>query len=322
MLSNTQLKITNKAPTVLVLGGYGFIGRYTVAALNSYGIKTIIGSRRASTEAMTNRQIKLHQSICQKAWQPHLEGIDAVINTVGILRERKGESYDKVHHLAVAVLSRECNKRNIPLVHVSAIGINNLQNNEFAKSKLRGELAIQDSGCRGAIIRASIVNAPDGYGSGWMYRVAKWPLWLIPAGATKLLCPIEAKDLGEALAKLVISQLQFKDQKLEVLEVGGAEILTLKDYLQKLRAQQKCLPITPVLTIKIPRVIAKFFAKLFDIFHLTPYSIGHHELLESDNIPNINVLTQILGRGPNIVGNDLEQLDATRTSHITKPVNV
>ena len=321
MLSNTQFKITNKAPTVLVLGGNGFIGRYTVAALNSYGIKTIIGSRRACTEAegKTKRQIKLHHSICQKAWQPSLEGVDAVINTVGILRERKGESYDKVHHLAVAALSRECNKRNIPLVHMSAIGINDLLNNEFAKSKLRGEVAIQDSGCRGAIIRASIVNAPDGYGSGWMYRVAKWPVWLIPAGATKFLCPIEAKDLGVALAKLVISQLQFKNQKLEVLEVGGAEILTLKDYLQKLRAQQKCLPITPVLTIKIPRVIAKFFAKLFDVFHLTPYSIGHHELLESDNIPNKNVLAQILGREPSVVGNDPEELDATRSSHITKP---
>ena len=56
------------------------------------------------------------------------------------------------------------------------------------------------------------------------------------------------------------------------------------------------------LTIRIPNVIARLFAKIFDMLHLTPYSVGHHELLEFDNIPHQNSLAKMLGRKPTEVG--------------------
>lgn len=48
--------------------------------------------------------------------------------------------------------------------------------------------------------------------------------------------------------------------------------------------------------------IARFFAHLFDVLHITPYSIGHHELLEADNVPADNQLQRILGRAPTRLG--------------------
>lgn len=44
--------------------------------------------------------------------------------------------------------------------------------------------------------------------------------------------------------------------------------------------------------------LARLAALIFDRFNLTPYSIGHHELLENDNIPKVNALPMILGRPP------------------------
>jgi len=311
MQSNSKIQVTN-APTILVPGGNGFIGRYTVAALKRRGVQTIIGTRRVSSSD-TELKVRFHESLIEKAWEETLEGVDAVINTVGILRERKAESFDKIHHLAVSALSRACKKRNIPLVHMSALGIDGLVKNEFANSKLRGETAIINSGCRGTVVRSSIVNAPDGYGSGWMYQVAKWPIWLVPGGATKLLCPIEAKDLGEALANLALSHLRQNNKKVKILEVGCSENFTLQKYLQKLRVEQRCLPVAPFFIIRVPRIVAKLFAKVFDVFHLTPYSIGHHQLLENDNTPNSNCLAQILGRAPSVVGKSLDESNSNKS---------
>ena len=58
----------------------------------------------------------------------------------------------------------------------------------------------------------------------------------------------------------------------------------------------------PWFILTVPSVIAKYFANVFDLLHLTPYSIGHHELLENDNYPQQNSICKILNRNPRSVG--------------------
>ncbi|MFK8083988.1 MAG: hypothetical protein AB8B97_27210 [Granulosicoccus sp.] len=58
----------------------------------------------------------------------------------------------------------------------------------------------------------------------------------------------------------------------------------------------------PLLTIKVPQRLSRLFANIFDVLHLTPYSVGHHELLEFDNIPKVNGLPRLLGRRPTPIG--------------------
>ena len=292
------------APTVLILGGHGFIGRYTAQELNKFNANVIIGTRGHGELAEHERQVKLHQTLTVAQWIKVLNNVDVVINTVGILRERKDESFETVHHLSVSALARTCQKHDIPLIHMSALGLSADIKDEFIASKLHGENSIKKANCRGAIVRASIVNAPDGYGAGWMYKVARWPIWLLPRGATKTLCPIEATDLGEVLATLAVQTFQQGNQnKLSTYEVACKEKLDLERYLLRLRTQQAISPKKPWLCIRIPQVITKFFARIFDVLHLTPYSNGHHELLQNDNAPINNHVMKILGRKPKEIGN-------------------
>ena len=302
-----------KQPTVLVLGGHGFIGRYAISALKRHSAMPIIGTRglrNTAHTATTVRSVRLHQCLTTDSWDRALSGVDAVINAVGILRERKGETYEAVHHLAVGALARACKQHSIPLVHVSALGIDGPVHNEFSATKRRGEDEIFDSGCAGAVVRASVVDAPDGYGSGWFHRVAQWPIWLLPAHATRLMSPVKATDLGDALALLAIrhaKQNKKNNQKpttgpAELVEVGCGEVFTLEEYLCKLRIKQKAYLPEPLFTLRIPEKIAKACADIFDLLNLTPYSSGHHELLKFDNIPNTNQLPAILGHKPGSIG--------------------
>lgn len=299
--SASTVNTAQKRKTVLVLGGYGFVGRYTVKALRGRGVRTLIGTRGLGVVAQKpdERHIVLHQALHADEWYETLRGVDVVINTVGILRERKAESFDAVHHSAVKALAHACRARHISLVHMSALGIDGQSENPYMLSKLRGEEGIVKSQCTGAIVRTSVVDAPDGYGSGWLHRVANWPVWLMPAGAIHKISPVDANDVGEALATLALSEIQTD---LRLIDLGCGEILSLSTYLEKLRCTNEQRSKRPLLVVRIPQPISRLFAHIFDALHITPYSIGHHELLEFDNIPVNNQLPNLLGRRPTPIG--------------------
>jgi len=297
-------------PVALVLGGNGFIGRYTVSALQDAGATIVIGTRgkaagntKESLSDTEKRVVRLHECVEVSDWIGVLGDVDVVINSVGILRERKNESFDAVHHKAVAALAKACRLLDVVLVHVSALGIDDRVASEFSLSKLRGEKAIADSACRATVVRASVVDADDGYGSGWFRRVAQWPVYLMPARATRNISPIAAVDLGECLCRIALSDVKRTDRKTcRLIEVSSGDQLTLKDYLLRLRTTGNPFGPEPWFTVTVPNWLAKLSAKVFDVLHITPYSIGHHELLQFDNVPKQNALPAILGRVPTRIG--------------------
>jgi len=79
--------------TVLVLGGYGFIGRHIVNELESLNIPVLIGTRRQTSmlSPQNERHIMLHKLTRINSWEKQLDGVDVVINAIGILRQQKAK---------------------------------------------------------------------------------------------------------------------------------------------------------------------------------------------------------------------------------------
>jgi NADH dehydrogenase len=215
--------------------------------------------------------------------------MDAVVNCVGILRERWGESYEQIHHLAPAALARACAAGGQRLVHVSALGLSSTARSGFLRSKLRGESAIRDSGADWTLVRPSLLEGEGGYGALWLRRVALWPIHPVP-GEQGRIAIMQVRDLGDALAHL--AQHPAQPQSREV-EVGGANGVTIREYLAGLRRQHG-LP--PALVLTIPPLLARLVAHVCDLLHLTPFSFGHLELLSRDNLPRPNRLEQLLAQ--------------------------
>ncbi len=186
---------------VLVPGGAGFLGRSVVGALEARGHAVVVGSRKGSCEggpeggASRRRRMRFESLLSADAWAPHLAGIDAVVNCVGILRERGRETYDRLHHLAPAALGAACAARGVRLVHVSALGLDARARSGFIASKRRGEAAIRDSGADYTLARPSLLEGEGGFGARWLRALARMPLWFSPADATGL---IAALDVGDA----------------------------------------------------------------------------------------------------------------------------
>lgn len=289
------------ARKVLVLGGAGFIGRHVADALALRGCEVSIGSRhpehrrRQGGPGFAYRRVRMERMLRPADWSAELEGIDAVVNCVGILRERGRETYDRVHHRAPAALAVACRARGIRLVHVSALGFDAGLRSRFLHSKHDGELALQASGADWHIVRPSLLDGDGGSGGArWIRRVARWPVHPLPRGATGRIAVLDARDLGAAIATLAIEGCDVREH-----DLGGRHARTLAQHLAAMRALHTA---HRAHVVRLPDWMARLTAHACDLLHWTPFSYGHWELLQRDNAPLDNRLPVLLGRAPRLVG--------------------
>jgi uncharacterized protein YbjT (DUF2867 family) len=285
---------------VLVLGGNGFIGRQVVSALRGQGALVTIASRENAKNQPDTIAIKLQNMQKASAWKPILVRpagqplFDVVINCVGILRQRKGESYDAIHTKAPETLAKTCAQFGIRLVHISALGLSFQAKSRFIRSKFLGEQAILTSGAQINIVRAPLLDGEDGFGAKWFRRVATWPVQFVMQ-SEGMVAPLQVRDLGEAIANLVMNPKNAPP----IVELGGDEVLSIPDYLQLLRARRGK---SRALQITLPPIAVRHVSHMCDALNWTPLSFGHFELMQGYNVPAVNSLPALLCRAPSQLG--------------------
>jgi NADH dehydrogenase len=292
---------------VLVLGGSGFIGRHAVAALRQQGHAVTVagrdprhGQRHPELRGCAYRRVRFERLASAADAAPLLTDIEAVLNCVGILRERFGETYAAVHLHAPLALAAACREAGLPFVHVSALGLRHPHRSGFLCSKRAAELALADSGADWRIVRPSLLDGRGGYGAGWLRVLSRLPLHLVARAARGRIAALDVAELGEALARLVALPIAADAApQAREFELGGLHARDLGDYMQSLRRAHGDWP---ALRLRVPDWLARAASHVFDFTHLTPFSFGHWELLQHDNVPQPNRLPELLGRAPRAIG--------------------
>ena len=280
---------------VLVLGGAGFLGRHVAAALAARGHRVVIGSRRPRGPGRGYRQCRFERRIHGGAWGDALADIDAVVNCVGILRERGAATYDRVHRLAPAALAGDCARLGIRLVHVSALGLHADAGSAFIRSKLAGEGALRASGADCTIVRPSLLDGEGGYGARWLRAISRWPVHAVPADARGRIAVLAVEDAACAIVRLC----ELRGGEFREADLGGLEWHTLAEHLADLRARSgRC----GARVVRVPPLLARLASHVCDALHVSPFSFGHLELLRRDNVPRVNALPTLLGAAPRRVG--------------------
>ena len=287
---------------VLVIGGAGFIGRSVVAALIARDAEVVVATRRPKRgdASITATRIELHRLIRAEDWVPLIETFDVLVNCAGILRERWGETYAAVYRDAPIAIATACATQRKRFIHVTALGLSDTASSGFITAKLAGEQGIAKVTGELCIVRPSLLDGVDGFGSRWLRRVAQWPVHLVPADATGRLAPLHVDDLGEAIAALCSCPREALPAS---VELGGESRYNIAQYLHTLRQSRRA-----ALTLAVPAWLVRFCAHLLDVVHLTPLSWGHVELMRRDNEPcagDALALRRWLGRSPLVARHDL-----------------
>ncbi len=236
-------------------------------------------------------QVAMEALLHPEDWHARVRGFDAVLNCVGILRERGRETWPKVHTQAPAALAQACVDEAVRFVHISALGLRPECRSGFIRSKLAAEAAIasvrsaataleRDPGI--TIARPSLLDGDGGFGALWLRRVARWPIQFVPADAHGKLAILHVAALGESLAALCSLRGVAAPHE---ADLGGEETFTIAEHLSALRAQ---IGAAKALQIPIPGPIVSLVAVACDLIHATPLSYGHVELLRADNLPKPN----------------------------------
>jgi len=160
----------------LVTGAYGFIGSAVARALAREGF-TVVGCGR-DLEAARRFMPGIEWTDCDfnrdveaTHWLPRLQGVDVVVNCVGILQRTRRDDPERIHGDATIALFEACIKAGVKrLVHLSAVSAEVGVGSAYAKSKARADAALATLDLSWVVVKPSLVIGQGSYGGTSLMR--------------------------------------------------------------------------------------------------------------------------------------------------------
>ena len=275
-----------KAKNCLIFGGSGQIGRNLIRKLTKNGYQVTVVTRNIhqksyiiKTQANAGYIDIVESNIFdEKKIRKLFEKADVCINLIGILFEsKKGNTFKNIHTIFPSLLSKLSKEYKLKeFIHLSALGINEAKDSDYAKSKLEGEERILKNFPLATIIRPSIVySVDDNFTTNFMTLLNRLPIFpLYYEGRTKF-APIHCSDLTDVIFNVISNNVNSK-----IIECVGPEIISFKEILEKLLN----LIGKKRLLIPMPLPIAQMSARFFEIMPKPLLTRDQLKLLKYDNV--------------------------------------
>ena len=179
-----------KAKNCLIFGGSGQIGRNLIRKLTKNNYKVTVVTRnihqksyKIKTQANAGYIDIVEANIFdEKKIRGLFKKTDICINLIGILFENKrGNTFKNIHAVLPSLLAKLCKEYNVEhFIHLSALGINDAIDSDYAKSKLDGESNILKNFPLATILRPSVVySVDDNFTTNFMTLLSRLPIFPI-----------------------------------------------------------------------------------------------------------------------------------------------
>ena len=270
----------------LIFGGSGQIGRNLIRKLaqNNYRITVVTRnihqkSYKIKTQANAGYIDIIEANIFdENKIRKLFENADICINLIGILYEKKpGSTFENIHAIFPSLLAKLCKEYNLKhFIHLSALGINQATDSNYAISKLKGEMNVMKNFPMATILRPSIVySVDDNFTTNFMSLLNLMPIFpLYYSGQTKFM-PIHCSDLTDIIYKIISKKIYSN-----IIECVGPETITFKEIIKKLL---KLVGKKRIL-LSLPLSIANLTAIFLQLFPKPLLTTDQLKLLKYDNI--------------------------------------
>jgi uncharacterized protein YbjT (DUF2867 family) len=275
---------------IVVLGCNGLLGKAVAAELAARG-HTVVGAARQDAELAIDFRFDQEPDNLRAI----VRGADVVVNTIGILIERDGNTWDAVHCRAARALAAACAAERVArIVHVSALGAGTGIAGGYMASKLAAEQAYENSPVDYAIVRPSLLVDPACPSTRLFRWLARQPVIALPGvihPGESPIAPVQVADVAACIARIC----EFPKALRRVIELAGPRAMTYREMLSRLRqAQGK----GAALWLPVPWWLMKLSSRLARFVPQKVFSIDTVRMLQAGSLPRSNEVRRWLGRDP------------------------
>ncbi|MHB1587526.1 MAG: complex I NDUFA9 subunit family protein [Acidiferrobacteraceae bacterium] len=219
---------------ICVLGGSGFVGKRLVEQLVMGGHEVVVPSRNPSAHrdllVLPGVRVVTADVHTTLALRRQVSGMDAVVNLIGILHERRSGDFARVHVDIPSRVAEACEAAEVSrLLHVSALNAAANGPSRYLRSKWQGEVAVTGARLATTIFRPSVLFGP---GDSFSTRFASWlalapGFFPLPCGDARV-APLHVADLVRAMVRALDARQSFG----ATYDLCGSVIYTLRQWVE------------------------------------------------------------------------------------------
>jgi len=275
---------------IVVFGSSGLVGHAIATEFIARGHR-VVRAARQNAELSVDFRFDLEGPALRAA----VRGADVVVNAVGILIERDGNTWDGVHRQAAQALAAACEAERVArIIHISALGAGTGIPGRFMASKLAAEQAFAGHGVDYAIVRPGLL-VDEACPSTRLFRsLARLPVIALPGlrhpGASPV-APIQVADVARCVVRIAEHPKALR----RVIELAGTEPMSYRAMLAAYRAAQGK---GAALWLPLPWWAMKLAARLARWVPQQVFSIDTMRMLQAGCVSHRNEAARWLGREP------------------------
>jgi uncharacterized protein YbjT (DUF2867 family) len=278
---------------VCVAGASGFLGAHVAARLAAEGHSVVCAARSPSPARYCVRWLALDFTKPDPArWTRELDGVDVLVNAIGILRETRAQTFEALHVRGPWALFDAAVTAGVArIIQISALGAAADAPADYHRTKHAADFYLATRPVDWMVVRPSLVYGAGGTSAAMFETLASLPVIPLPGGGDQRIQPVHVHDLVDAVAALAIKPLPSD----RVLPVVGPRELTLREFLLALRSG---LGLPRARTLTIPAWMVRTAA---DVGGRLPGLLLDREtlgMLERGNTGSPERLTAVLGHPP------------------------
>ncbi len=226
---------------------------------------------------------------------PLLEGVDVVVNAVGIFSDRSGHDFQRLHADAPILLFRAAVRAGVRrIVQISALGADEHAHSAYHLTKRAADDALRALPVSSLIVQPSLVFSPDGSSTKFFTAWATLPLVPLPGRGAQRVQPVHVDDVIELVTKGALA-MENDAASSESVAAVGPEPMTMRSYLAVLARLAGAAP--PVF-LPVPMPLVALAARIGEKLPGAFVSADALAMLERGNTAPDDAMRRWLGRPP------------------------
>jgi uncharacterized protein YbjT (DUF2867 family) len=269
---------------VFLTGGSGFLGRQVQSALVGRGHEVTALARNGDG----GPGVVSGDLLTPSSYRDALTGADVVIHLAAVTGKARAADYARVNVDGTRMLLEATASAGVSrFLFCSSIATTfpDVSGYPYAESKRAAEALVQASGLSTTIVRPTIIAGAGSPVMAKLTTLARLPIVPLFGGGHNRVQPIAVADLAELVVDLVDND-QFAG---EILEIGGRDVLTLRELVTRLRATAN---LSPGRTVNLPMSVLVPTLGLLErlVGPALPITVGQLATFRFDGVARPNML--------------------------------